>query len=182
MESKYDWNALKTEYVTGEISKAALAEKHGINRTTLYRHAQIERWNEAKKEHLDNIASKCADNAAYIAAVKLAKELDIANKLGDVLDDAAADSEQFRRYIVTEKCEGGTTQTEERVFDKVDMRALNDAIKALRSLEEIKSIMYGIVSPAEERRLALREKSLSDESGGETGVVMLPEIESTDEK
>lgn len=178
MESKYDWNALKTEYITGDMSKAALAKKHKISYGTLYRHAQIDRWNEERKEHKANIAHKCADNAAYIAAVKLAKELDIANKLGDVLDDAAADTEQFRRYIVTEKCEGGTTQTEERVFDKVDMRALNDAIKALRSLEDIKSIMYGIVSPAEERRLALREKSLTvSDDGNETGVVMLPEIE-----
>ena len=49
MKTKYDWNALKTEFVTGEITAGALAKKHNINPATLYRHYQIERWNEAKR-------------------------------------------------------------------------------------------------------------------------------------
>ena len=179
MRKKYDWNALKTEFVTGDISASALAKKHKINPQTLYRHYQIERWSEAKREYLGNVMEKCADKAAYIAAVKLAQELDIANKLSDVLDEAVSDEKQFRRYIVTQKV-GGETEMEERIFDKVDMKSLNDAIKALQSLEEIKSVMYGIVPPAQERKLRMEEERMNqaeNEVQEGTGVVILPEIE-----
>ncbi len=176
MKTKYDWNALKTEFVTGEITAGALAKKHNINPATLYRHYQIERWSEAKREYLENVMEKCADKAAYIAAIKLAKEIKIADKLSDVLDEAAGDKRQFYRYIVKEKTQDGSTVTDEKVFSKMDMNSLNNAIKALRSLEEIKRVMYGILSPAEERKLSLEEEkknTRSDESG-QTGVVMLP--------
>lgn len=178
MKSKYDWSALKTEFVTGDITAAGLAKKHNINPTTLYRHYQIERWSDAKKEYIENVMEKCADNAAYIAAIKLAKEIEIADKLADVLDEAVSDKKQFYRYIVKEKGEGGSSE-EERIFGKMDMQSLNNAIKALSSLEEIKRVMYGILSPMEERKLQLSrdnsaETGSSDES--ETGVVILPEV------
>ena len=179
MKKKYDWNALKTEFVTGDISASALAKKHGISPATLYRHYQIERWSEAKREYLGSVMEKCADKAAYIAAIKLSKELDIANKLSTILDEAVTDEKQFKRYIVKEKTSDGATITEEQIFEKIDMQALGNAIKALQSLEQIKSVMYGIVSPAQERKLQIEEAKIrgeekeKDEAGG---VVILPEI------
>lgn len=183
MRKQYDWNALKTEFVTGDISAAALAKKHKINPATLYRHYQIERWSEAKREYLGSVMEKCADKAAYIAAAKLAQELDIANKLSNVLDEAVSDDKQFYRYLVTQKVGGGGTEMEERIFDKIDMKSLNDAIKALQSLEEIKSVMYGILPPAQERKLKLEEERMSlspEESTEGTGVVILPAEEAAD--
>ena len=186
MKRKYDGNALKTEFVTGEITASALAKKHNINPQTLYRHYQIERWSDAKREYLESVMEKCADKAAYIAAIKLAKEIDIADKLSGVLEDAATDKKQFYRHIVKEKAEDGSTYTDEKLFGKVDMVSLNNAIKALKSLEEIKRVMYGIATPLEERKLKLEEnkREKTDESERETGVVMLPDIqeERTDTK
>ena len=62
------------------------------------------------------------------------------------------------------------------------MQAFNNAIKALDSLQEIKRGMQGILSPVEERRLQLEKiRNKTDENdNGETGVVILPEVE--DEK
>lgn len=182
MKTKYDWNALKTEFVTGEITAGALAKKHKINPATLYRHYQIERWSDAKREYLENVMEKCADKAAYIAAIKLAKEIQIADKLSDVLNEAATDKNQFYRYIVKDKTEDGGTVTDEKIFSKVDMNSLNNAIKALRSLEEIKRVMYGILSPVEERKLTLEEekKNKGENEETETGVVMLPPAEDED--
>jgi len=181
MRKKYDWNALKTEFVTGDISAAALAKKHNINPQTLYRHYQIERWSELKREYLESVVEKCADKAAYIAAAKLSKELDIAESLSDVLGEAAADEKQFYRHLIKEKTEDGATVTEERIFGKVDMQALNNAIKALKSLEEIKCVMYGILSPAQNAKMQLEEAKLKNKEDGEektnSGVVLLPEIE-----
>ncbi len=183
---KYDWNALKTEFVTSDISAAALAKKYAINPNTLYRHYQIERWNEARREYLGSVMEKCADKAADIAAMKLAKEIDIANKLSDVLDDAVSDKKQFQRYVVKDKDADGSVITDEKIFGKVDMKSLNNALKALQTLEEIKRVMYGIATPLEERKMRIAEgkQSGSDKEGNrsETGVVMLPQIEGDEDK
>ena len=174
---KYDWDALKTEFITGDISAAALAKKHGITPATLYRHYQIERWSEARREYRDSVMEKCADNAACMAAIKLAKEIDIADKLSDVLSEAIEDKKQFYRYIVKEK-NGSDSGEEERIFGKMDMQSLNNAIKALSALQEIKCVMYGILTPIEERKLQLgQEKAGESDETGETGVVMLPPVD-----
>lgn len=185
MKKKYDWNALKTEFVTSDTTASALAKKHNINPATLYRHYQIERWNDAKREYLENVMEKCADKAAYIAATRLAKEIDIAQKLSGVLDEAIDDKKQFYRYVVKEKNDDGSVITDEKVFLKMDMNSLNNAIKALKSLEEIKRVMYGIMTPAEERKLRLEEEKQKGSIQGEekeTGVVLLPQTEKDDER
>lgn len=175
-QKKYDWDTLKTEFVTGDISASELAEKHGINKGTLYRHYQIERWNDAKKEYRESIMEKCADNAACIAAIKLAKEIQIADKLSDVLNEAIDDKKQFYRYIVKEK-NGSDSGEEERIFGKMDMQSFTNAIKALTTLQEIKCAMYGILSPIEERKLQAERKNPSSDDEEQTGVVMLPQVE-----
>ena len=61
---------------------------------------------------------------------------------------------------------GSDSGEEERIFGKMDMQALNNAIKALDSLTEIKKVIAGENSHFE-----------SDGEGKETGVVILPEVE-----
>lgn len=109
---------------------------------------------------------------------KFKKELVIADKLTDVLDEAVSDKKQFYRYIVKEK-NGTDSGEEERIFGKMDMQAVNNAIKALDSLQEIKRVMHGILTPAEERKLQLAENKGTDalNEENETGVVILPEVE-----
>lgn len=177
MKSKYDWTALRTEFVTGDMTAAALAEKHGIGTTTVYRRIRAERWEDLRQEYRDCTMEKCSEPAQ----VKLAREIDIADKLLGVLNEAINDKKQFYRYIVKEK-NGADSGEEERVFGKMDMQAFNNAIKALDSLQEIKRVMHGILTPAEERKLQLAEGKGVDSGGeeNETGVVILPEVE--DEK
>lgn len=163
MKKKYNWNAIKTEYITGNISALSLAKKHGINPQTLYRHFQIEHWSELKKEYLGSVVEKCADNAACIAAITLSKELDIANRLSEVLLEASKDEKQFNRHLIK-----GKEYTEEIIFDKVDMDSLNNAIKALKSLEEIKRVMNDVISP---------DNKNQTENEQATGIVILPDIE-----
>ncbi len=111
----------------------------------------------------------------------LDKEIRIADKLTAVLDEAIDDKQQFYRYIVKEK-NGADSGEEERIFGKMDMQALNNAIKALDSLAEIKRVMYGILSPLEEKKLASENKNAGGEKGeNETGVVILPELEEENE-
>lgn len=168
MKQKYDWNALKCEYVTGDITAAELAKKHGINKNSVYRHCQTERWNEEKRHYLADVLEKCADKAAYIAAMRLSEEMDIAARLGEALGGAAKDAHQFNRYIVREKYEDGSTGTEEKLFDKLDMKSLSEAIKALTSLEALRRAMENAAKVAESEQAPEKEP--------QGGVVILPQI------
>lgn len=150
MRKKYDWNALKEEYITGDITARSLAEKYNIPFPTLDSHYKKEKWEDEKQK----------------SAITLTTEIEIADKLAEALSEAVNDKEQFYRYIVKEK-EGTNVSEEERIFRKMDMQALNNAIKALSSLEEIKLAMQGAL---------FKEDKSEDSHENETGVVILPEI------
>lgn len=168
MKNKYDWNALRTEFIKGDMSVAAFAKKCGISYSSVHSHSKSEKWEELRKAFRD----KNGDGKESMAGDMLSKEFDIADKLLGVLDEAINDKKQFYRYIVKEK-NGSDSGEEERVFEKMDMQAFNNAIKALDSLQEIKRVMYGILSPAEGKGAEGEEN--------ETGVVILPEVEEEDE-
>lgn len=101
----------------------------------------------------------CSEGAVKGTDVTLKKELVIADKLADVLLGALKDKKQFNRYLVK-----GKECTDEMIFKKVDIDSVNNAIKALKSLEEIKIAMHEVVSPE------------SKEEKKDTGVVFLPEV------
>lgn len=98
------------------------------------------------------------ENIPRNAENPFSKELDIANKLTDVLLDALKDEKQFNRYLVK-----GKENTDEVILKKFDIDSLNNAIKALKSLEEIKRVMSGTDADSE-----------NDEK--ETGIIILPDI------
>ena len=47
---KTDWNAIKTEYISGGISQRKLAEKHGVTYPALRSRADNEGWVELREE------------------------------------------------------------------------------------------------------------------------------------
>ena len=102
-------------------------------------------------ENYEGNMPRAADNP-------FSKELDIANRLTDVLLDALKDEKQFNRYLIK-----GKENTDEVVLKKVDIDSLNNAIKALKSLEEIKRVMSGAEAD-------------NENDGKETGIIILPDI------
>ena len=77
--------------------------------------------------------------------------------------------------------------TEERIFNKVDMDALNKAAKTLETVEKIKRSIGGILTAKEKHSIDIdkqrleiekgKAKALGDTEDDETGVVMLPSID-----
>lgn len=101
--------------------------------------------------------------------VRAIKELDLrreqkaADLIGKALLEAARDEKQFKRYIVTEK-QGNESITEERIFDKLDLKAVQDMIKSLSMLEELK------------RSLLSNPDEKEDEQADTFGIVLLPPV------
>ena len=78
MGKAVSWRKIKAEYIAGGISQRKLAEKYGVNRNLLMRHAQKERWNDKRKsaeaKAMEKVEQKTAeaiaDNAVLLERAK----------------------------------------------------------------------------------------------------------------
>ena len=168
--SKYDWDKLRTEYITSDLSLKDISDKYGVSQRLVNTKSAEQGWVEQRKEYNAKVVEKAVNKVAAKRANQLAKELAIADNISNVLKKALEDAEQFNRYIIdtTTRVDGTEIRTsEEKTFEKVDMRALKDAAAALRLVEEMKRSMAGILrveeinrNRREEKRLRLEEEKL----------------------
>ena len=138
MARKVNWEKIKTEYITGDISQRKLAEKYGVPRGTLQAHANREKWSEQRKKSKARVVKTAVKKAEAKQAKVAAKELTLLDKIEKHLDRAISDVDQFNRYIVTEQVGHGMTETSEQMYSKTDMRALKDAMQVLTMVEKMK--------------------------------------------
>ena len=167
---KYDWDSLRTEYITSDLSLKDISEKYGVSQRLVNTKSAEQGWVEQRKKYNAKVVEKAVNKVAAKRANQLAKELAIADNISNVLKKALDDAEQFNRYIIdtTTRVDGTEIRTsEEKTFEKVDMRALKDAAAALRLVEEMKRSMAGILrveeinrNRREEKRLKLEEEKL----------------------
>lgn len=97
--ANYDWNAVKTEYITTSISYRKLCEKHNIPFNTLQCRAKKEKWVEARRKHQDKIVAKSVKKAEskavdykktlYEIAYKVARQLNDMTEQNTIFDLAA---------------------------------------------------------------------------------------------
>lgn len=138
MARKVSWEAIKTEYITTDISQRKLAEKHGVPYPAIRKRAEREGWYPAKKEHSRRVVAKATQKAEAKQVRIATKELTLLDKIEKHLDRAISDMDQFNRYIITEQVGHGMTETSEQMYSKTDMRALKDAMQVLTMVEKMK--------------------------------------------
>jgi len=192
---KAGWRKLKMEYVTGTMSYRALSEAYGVSFSSLSKVAHKERWTEARKKHRDKVEAKtaealcaraCAREVNRLAALEKAA-IGAAEMLGKVLEDP----EQFYRHLVAKSTCGVGTDTEERTFSKMDMRAVRDYTAALQTMAATVRNLFGIPTAQEKsamdialERLALEKKKAAEGDLDErhTGVVELAAVRETEKE
>ena len=175
MDKKPSWKKLETEYRTGNISIAKLAEKYGMAKATVQARSNKGQWSKKRKEYREKVAEMAAEKIAEGTAEKLKKEYEVACRMGEVLEKALCDEKQFYRHV--------DMYGNEDIFETLDTKRLSDAAKALRELTEIKKIAGNLISEFEDRKLQLEERKLrlSEERGntednGEGGIIKIPSI------
>ena len=155
---KIDWEAIKTEYVTGDISLKGLMDKHKVSYEKLAKHSKEEKWVKARKDYRLRVVSKAVSKSCNKRAKELEGLTDIAYNLKSTLLKASKDPDQFNRHLV-QVAHGKDIDTEERVYDKLDMRAVKDMMQSVKYLEGIIRSLENIPTEAEMQRLQLeREK------------------------
>ena len=167
-----DWQTIKTEYITGNISYRKLCQKHGVSYTTLSNRALDEKWVNAREQYRAKTLSKALGKTSEREAGRLARLMDTTSRAIDVAVRAFEDDDQFNRYLIDHREEyavpliednnqdspsedGGPVAismrqwTEERTFKKVDTKALKDLTAVLKDLTGLMRDFYNIPTPAQ---------------------------------
>lgn len=174
--AKVNWEELKTEYITTDISQRKLAAKYGIGAVAISTRSKAEGWVEARKQYKAKTLAKTLEKSSTREANRLARLMDTTSKAIDVAVKAFEDESQFNRYLVDRReayaspliDEDGETAiserswTEEKMFSKVDTRALKDLTAVLKDLTGLMRDFYNIPTPAqaEAQRIAAERLEL----------------------
>ena len=134
-----DWQAIKTEYITTDTSYRKLAQKYGINVTTIAKTASEEKWVEQRKQYAINTQTKTIEKISQQEANRAARIHSVADKLLNKIE-AMVDSG--------------------RPLDTKGIRALTAAVK---DLKEIQSVKTELDRQEQEARIANLRKQANPE-------------------
>lgn len=162
---RYDWDKVKIYYVTTPGSSLKkTAEKFGIRFRTVADKSSADNWFATKKEYHRELTNNVTKKVRTIQEDKLAKEVIAADAIADVITKMLEDPQQFYRHLVT-STQGAEITTTEEVFNKVDVRAVRDAVAVLKAVEEMKRSIIGIqkIEPLQKHQLDVERLQLERE-------------------
>ena len=155
-----DWESIKSEYVTTNISQKELAEKYGVSRSTLKYRCAVERWAQPRREHRDRIMEKTSQRLSDAAAERMVQLMGGTDRMLEATLQALDDPEQFYRYPVKEKVDGEVIVREE-ILRKADTKAMKDVTLLLEKLTGLTRDLYGLPTREQELRRELAEERLA---------------------
>lgn len=185
----YNWKKVKSEYISTDIGYRELAKKHGISFSNLSQRATKEKWVGAKKEYREKTVTKTLSKISNRESTKLASLRSASDKMARVIDKMLDDVDQFSRHIVQTK-DGDLWDAEERIFAKLDSKAIKDISASIKELAIVQRNLYGLITVQEQatidiarERLEIDKQKANVDQGDDTesGVVMLaPVLEEPD--
>ena len=206
----YNWGKMKAEYIADPSSSLRkIANKYGVSLTAIGKKAKADNWFATKQEHQEKIVNESVTEVGLKHKEALKQELESVMNISDTISKTLTeDPYQFNRYVAqTEKPEiltsGNTSRlgvykyVEEKLFSKLDARAIKDIVQSLRVIEEMKRSMLEIQNVNERQRAeiererlaiekerlalerernALRNGNIGSDNDKQYGVVLMPEV------
>lgn len=173
-----DWIAAREDYVTGDMGYRELAKSYGITLKMLAQQAKNEGWVELRAQFRDRLRTetvvKAVEKVATERADRIARLQLAADGLSEAITKAFDDALQFNRHIVSFG-KDKEFDTEERIYRKIDTKAIKDLTGALKDLTQVVRNVYDLPTLQEQeamdiakRRLKLDEdKAASADSGAD---------------
>lgn len=167
-----DWEKIKLEYITTEISYRKLAKKYGVDVNTVNKRGKDGGWVDLRRQYTDKVTAKTIEKMSGKKANQRARVNDLADKLMDKLEKAIEELDLKTitvREKVTEGNEETTTEYQEAqaggVVSRVGLRQLTAALK---DLKEVKDIMSELDKREQEARISML-KQKTEKEDGQTG-------------
>ena len=160
MDKKVDWEKIKAEYITTDISLRDLANKYDVPMSCVGRKSSLEKWAHERKKHKNKIVKQVVQKVQKSQANELAKKMKTVIGLRGVIDKALEDADQFSRWIISEGLGDGVSATTEKVFSKIDMKAIRDAAYALKVLQDIEDRAKGTIDAKDLKQIDIALQKL----------------------
>lgn len=169
-----DWATIKAEYVSGTMSAAKLAEKHGISVSSIRKKCASEHWQELRKQNQNKTANKIAEKINTEKVNKTVREIDrvvsvaskLITKLNRAVNELDKDEELIKKKVTvkadtidekrTSTAEGHIddyTKTEEYSYDYTKRKTLVNTKRAAeisKSLLNVRDILADYTSEQDE--------------------------------
>lgn len=161
-----DWDAVRAEYLAGEIGCRKLAEKHGIPYQTIRDRATREQWTRLRREAREKSGKKAVQKAADLAAKNAAAAQRIRGKLLarlekeiDRLPDAIIGSESRNMIEAIERDKKGRPIKKMVQGKTHNLRELAATLKELSAGVDMET---GVSSPDDGFLQALSSTAMED--------------------
>jgi hypothetical protein len=141
-----DWDAIKQEYISTNISQRELAEKYGVSVSSLGKRCASEGWSGLRKKFRKKVEKKTMEKISRKKACELAKIGDCADKLIRLINDSLNDTATVRQTIVKivpSEDDEDEAEVEEYCLQKLDTKYLRQMTAAMKDLMEILRDVYG---------------------------------------
>ena len=117
-----DWNKIKTEYLTSDTSYRKLAQKYGVNATTIAKKASKEDWVSQRQQQANRTLSKTLTALSNRQVNRAARLQEVADKLLKKIE-AAVDDYNMEVLLV----------------DRQSLRQITGALKDIKDIQMIRS-------------------------------------------
>lgn len=169
-----DWTKIKTEYLTTDTSYRKLAQKYGVNATTIAKRASKEDWVSHRQQQASKVLSKTLAVATKKKVDRLTRIQDATDKLLDKIEQAI---NELDRHLVTESkkvkvieynnAERPDKPTKETITEQeklieytslIDKAGLKQIASALKDIKEVQMLKDELDRREQEARIANLQK------------------------
>ena len=147
-----DWNKIKTEYLTSDTSYRKLAQKYGVNATTIAKKASKEGWVSHRQQLANRTLSKTLTAVSNRQVNRAARLQKVADKLLNKIEAAVDD---YNMAVLL-----------------VDRQSLRQITGALKDIKDIQMIRSEADLREQEARIAKLLKEAEREDSGPNKVVI----------
>ena len=187
-----DWQAIKTEYITTDTSYRKLAQKYGVNPTTIAKRASKEGWQTERQHQASKTLSKALAVDSRKKADRLTRIQDATDRLLEKIEQAITEldiqlaKETHREKVIEyNNLERQDKPTKEIVHETeklieftsiIDRQGLKQIAAALKDIKEVQMLKSELDRREQEARIEkLRKEAEKEEQKDNTIVIQFAE-------
>lgn len=172
--SEKEWEKIKTEYITSDISYRNLADKYGLAYGRLQKRGFDENWKASRAEYKENLLKKSIDLICDEQAERIARAIRIGDTMLDKVEESLKEIDMMLcKHTVTvetvEVIDGKTAEVKRSTEDftkkkvTVDRAGLKQLASVLRDLREIGIFRSALDRQEQEARINKLRKDAESE-------------------
>ena len=186
-----DWQKIKTEYLTSDTSYRKLAQKHGVNATTIAKRASKEGWQSQRQQQASKTLSKALAADSKRKADRLTRIQDATDRLLDKIEQAITEldiqlakethKEKVIEYNNLERPDKATKEIvheTEKIIEMtsiIDRQGLKQIAAALKDIKEVQMLKSELDRQEQEARIAKLRKEAEKEEDQSKDVTIVIE-------